>query len=163
MPGIALRPLTMAAVERILSGERDNADWAIDYPNEGDIQVATWLHEGMGNHAPAESPWGPLQVIDLDSGLAIGGIGFHAEPDGTGTVEIGYGIAASHGGRGAATEAVARVIAIARRQGAQRIVAGTDPDNVPSQRVLQANGFVRTAAADEELRWSLDLLPGRTA
>jgi RimJ/RimL family protein N-acetyltransferase len=49
------------------------------------------------------------------------------------------------------------VIEVARRRGAPAVVAETDPDNLASQRVLEKNGFVRTPADGEALRWRLPL------
>jgi RimJ/RimL family protein N-acetyltransferase len=75
-----------------------------------------------------------------------------------GSVEIGYGIATEWQGRGVATSAVGTLIDMAASLGARGIVAGTDEDNVASQRVLEKCGFTQTAPVDGELRWQLDLL-----
>jgi len=61
-----------------------------------------------------------------------------------GMVEIGYGIASEHRGRGFATKAVGALLALARADGRiSTVVAETAVDNLPSQRVLEKNGFVR--------------------
>ncbi len=96
-------------------------------------------------------------MLEAASGLAIGGIGFHRAPGDDGTVEIGYSIAASRQGRGLATMAVRAIIDIAAAGGALRLVAGTDPDNPASQRVLEKCGFARTEDDGAELRWELRL------
>ena len=155
---VMLAPLTAADVAAIVTGGREPS-WADDYPTPGDIEVATWLSDGSGPMPAAGSPWGPRKVVCLEDGLAIGGVGFHSTPDSDGVVEIGYGISPSHRGQGAATSAVAGIVAIAREQGATGIVAGTDADNPASQRVLQRNGFVRIGMEADEVRWSLALTP----
>ena len=56
----------------------------------------------------------------------------------------GYGIAPSRQGGGAATRAVASLVEWARGdERIERITANTGVDNVPSQRVLERNGFLR--------------------
>ena len=71
----------------------------------------------------------------------VGLISFKGPPH-EGVVEIGYGVVASRRGRGHATRAVALVLAEATRLGL-RLRAETSLDNLPSQRVLERNGFRR--------------------
>ena len=80
-----------------------------------------------------------------------------------GEAEIGYGIAPSRQGRGAARGAVAAVIAWARADPRiKRVTADTSVDNGPSQRVLQGNGFSRVGERHDEedgplFCWALDV------
>jgi RimJ/RimL family protein N-acetyltransferase len=157
---IHLTPLDVQDAKLVVE-ERRREDWAEGYPTQGDVDVAAWISEGTPPANDGDFPWGPWQVHAVDAGLVVGGAGFHGEPDAEGIVEIGYGIAPEWQGQGIATTAVERLIAIARAAGARRLVAGTDPDNVPSQRVLEKNGFVRLTVVDTELRWSLDLTDPR--
>ena len=153
-----LTPMTMTMASAILDGPRDDG-WAADYPTEGDVEVATWLVTAREGFPEAGSRWGPMVVIDARTGLIVGGVGFHAEPRADGTVEIGYAVAASVHGHGIATEAVRLLIATAAEQGAHAAVAGTDSTNLPSQRVLEKNGFTMSGRDGDELRWLLRLAP----
>jgi RimJ/RimL family protein N-acetyltransferase len=56
---------------------------------------------------------------------------------------IGYSMAPRFRGRGVATRAVRLLSAWAFEVGVRRLVAGTAPDNVASQRVLEKAGFAR--------------------
>jgi RimJ/RimL family protein N-acetyltransferase len=58
---------------------------------------------------------------------------------------IGYSLLPGVRGRGVATRAVRLLSAWAFEIGVRRLVAGTAPDNVPSQRVLERAGFTREA------------------
>ena len=88
-------------------------------------------------------------MVERASGLVVGGIGFFGPPL-SGEVEIGYGIVPSRQGRGYATEALQTMIAMAWADARVRaVVAGTDPGNAASQRVLGKAGFRRISAADE--------------
>ncbi|MDB5586907.1 MAG: GCN5-related N-acetyltransferase [Devosia sp.] len=61
-----------------------------------------------------------------------------------GTVEIGYGLAQTRRGRGHAAAAVAELLDWARSEKrVAAVVADTAVDNLPSQRVLERNGFIR--------------------
>lgn len=72
----------------------------------------------------------------------IGSGGFRGEPTEDGTVEIGYGVLASHQRRGYATEAVRAMAAHAfRERRVKRIVADTMTDNQASIHVLEKIGF----------------------
>ena len=68
-----------------------------------------------------------------------------------GSVEIGYGLKDGYCGNGYMTEAVRRVTEWAFRvQGVSRIEAETDHENLRSQKVLTACGFVPTGTVGEE-------------
>jgi [ribosomal protein S5]-alanine N-acetyltransferase len=71
---------------------------------------------------------------------------------------LGYWLGSAHTGRGLATAAVREVMAVAFLEvGLHRIEAGTLLHNVPSQRVLERNGFSRFGVAPKYLniagRW----------
>lgn len=62
-----------------------------------------------------------------------------------GMIEIGYGIAPTRRGRGFATRAVGKLLELVRADTRIEIVAAeTAVDNVPSQRILEKNGFARS-------------------
>ena len=65
-------------------------------------------------------------------------------PPNDGEVHIGYGVGETRQGRGYARQAIADVLAWGRADPrVLQISAETGDDNIPSQRVLQRNGFVR--------------------
>ena len=166
---LILRPLPWGAVRAITAGVR-LGDWADDYPADGDVVIAGLLqgaHEAPGGPGAgraggdaADEAWGHRQVVERASGLVVGGIGFFGPPLG-GEAEIGYGIVPSRQGRGYATEAVQAMLAMAWADSRVRIVvAGTDPGNAASQRVLEKAGF-RQISAGDEFRYQLTR-PART-
>jgi ribosomal-protein-alanine N-acetyltransferase len=69
---------------------------------------------------------------------------------------LGYAIDAAHSGRGIATAAVSRAVALAWEDGLHRVQAAVSPANVASQRVLEKVGFRREGFAERYL-----LLAGR--
>jgi [ribosomal protein S5]-alanine N-acetyltransferase len=104
---------------------------------------------GQASAEPGHEDWGHRQIVERASGLVVGGIGFFGPPR-DGEVEVGYGIVPSRQGRGYATEALRTMIAMAWAEARVTVVvAGTDPGNVASQRVLEKAGFRRIAATGE--------------
>ena len=66
---------------------------------------------------------------------------------------LGYWLSQSHTGRGLATTAVSELLDIAFGDlGLHRVEAGTIPENVRSQAVLERNGFVRFGYAPSYLK-----------
>lgn len=81
-------------------------------------------------------------AIDRETRQIVADAKFKGEPDETGTVEIGYGTYPAFQGRGYMTEIVGGMVKwVSRQSGVLRVMADTDVDNLPSQRVLQKNGF----------------------
>lgn len=145
-----MRLMPCDAVRAISAGSR-LGDWAADYPSEGDVIIAGLLQDaGPAVAASADQAWGHRQVVEQASGLVVGGIGFFGPPREGGEVEVGYGIVPSRQDRGYATEAVQAMLALAWTDPrVTAVVAGTDPGNVASQRVLEKAGFGRIAAGSE--------------
>lgn len=83
----------------------------------------------------------------LWDGEFCGSIGFRWQP---GTEElpphclghIGYAVVPSKRNRGYATRALAETLPLARAEGLRYVEVTTDPDNVASQRTIEANGGV---------------------
>ena len=99
------------------------------------------------------------------SGNDLVGLCSYKQPPKDGSVEIGYGVAAAHRGKGHATRAVAAMLEHASNNPAvHRVVASTAAANLASQKALERNGFVRTGTGpgddpeDGELVfWARDL------
>ena len=82
--------------------------------------------------------------------IRVGSCGFKGPPDADGIVEIAYGVAPEHQGRGYATEAAEALVAYAFRSGQVRVVrAHTLPDNDASKRVLEKCGFQFIGEVDD--------------
>ncbi|MDI1463630.1 GNAT family N-acetyltransferase [Catellatospora sp. KI3] len=146
---LVLHPYTPILASMIADGAPRDPRWAPDYPFTGDRDTARmYLRAG----APG-GLWVPYAVQVRDSGVFVGGAGFHGAPDGHGIVEIGYGLAESARGLGYATEAARALVEAAAAAGARRVVAELEFDNPPSAAVLARLGF--TAATP--LHWFREL------
>ena len=92
--------------------------------------------------------WGIYDADELVGFIALNDVVRGALQMGT----LGYWVDERHTGRGLATAAVGDVVAFAFGEaGLHRVEAGTLPDNVGSQRVLEKNGFERFGYATKLL------------
>jgi ribosomal-protein-alanine N-acetyltransferase len=149
-PRLLLPLFTADDVAAVVDGRRLSG-WAEDFPAEGDRDIAGVLAR-TGIPVGPDAVFGPRLVVERDTGLAIGSVGFHGPPD-DGRVEVGYGLVESRRGRGYATEAVATTVRLALDQpGVTEVVATVEVTNPASVRVLQKNGFrFRSRTGTEEL------------
>jgi RimJ/RimL family protein N-acetyltransferase len=156
-PRLRLHPFTVEEARRIVAATPSESDrWAEQFPMQDD-------KDGVGGFLKAAEagadagPFGSYRIDDAD-GAAVGTIGFYGPPDEEGRVTIGYGLVPGARGAGYATEAVAGVIAFCRlREDVSAVLADTDRDNIPSQRVLTKNGFVFGREDEELFYYTLDV------
>ncbi len=100
--------------------------------------------------------FGVWVMIERETNTVVGDAGFLGPPDENGIVEIGYSVVPGRRCRGYATGAVSTLTGWALRQdGVVGVVAGCDPSNAASIRVLERIGFERTGESGGEIRWKL--------
>ena len=151
---LVLRPVTAEEVSAVLSGQR-RADWAADFPAEGD-QVIAGLLARAGPPADDDARrFGHHLVVERDTSTVVGGAGFFGPPQ-AGEVEIGYGIVPSRQRRGYATEAVQAMVADVFQLDSVRIVtANVDLDNPASIRVLEKSGMTLCTRNQEQATYHI--------
>ena len=110
-------------------------------PAEKAQMSADWLQ--MLNSATEIDPWvHGFSVLHRSSGSVVGQAGFKGPPTADGIVEIAYGIAPDHQGKGYATETAQALTAFAFSSERVHIVrAHTLPEPNASTRVLTKCGF----------------------
>ncbi|MCE7004819.1 GNAT family N-acetyltransferase [Kibdelosporangium philippinense] len=135
---LELRSWTVPEAAAVVNGVR-LADWADDFPAEGDQVIAELLDENplwLGEY-------GHRHVVERASGLVVGSIGLFWPPD-DGTVEIGYGIVASRRGLGFASEAALALTEFGLTSpDVHTVWANVELSNPASIRVLEKAGFHR--------------------
>lgn len=162
---LRLEPFTHSLMLALITGpdvfcKQSGLSIAPDWPNEDFLEALPFIAAHTGKH-PTLDEWSRLLVLPHPGGtgrpgLVVGEAGFKGLPDAGGQVEIGYGVSASHRGRGLATEAVVALCAWAfEHKAVTRIRAECLPDNEGSIRVLRRAGFTEANSDADMLRWTL--------
>lgn len=89
---LCLRTWTASEVRAVRHSEGSvrRADWAEDFPSEGDSVIA-----GLLGDTPARlGSFGHRLIIERDAGIVVGSIGLFWPPS-EGALELGYGVVAS--------------------------------------------------------------------
>jgi ribosomal-protein-alanine N-acetyltransferase len=124
----ALLELRLANRQRLAPYEPDSDDPDERYTLDG---IERWIAAGAG------------RLVIVDGGEVAGALGL-LNPSGPPlqSAILGYWVDEAHAGRGLATRAVAEALEVAFGELAlHRLEAGTRPENIASQRVLERNGF----------------------
>lgn len=146
--GLVLVPVPADRVDRVLSGELGPY-----------TAGAGWPHQDTAPALAFRAVRGMTWLIAAD-GVVRGELGTKGPPDDTGTVEIGYGLAAPSRGHGLGTRAVGVLVDwLCARDDVRRVIAHVDPANTPSVRVLVRLGFTRVGPAGDEDLYELPAIP----
>jgi len=118
---------------------------------EGGVETPEVLAMLRGLSAEVGESFQPNAWLIVEDGEVVGLTSLVRVPYVGDTVMLGYGVAASRRRRGIATRAVADLLAWARSdRRVTTVTAETSIHNVPSRRVLEANGFTRTGEREDE-------------
>ncbi|WP_406300894.1 GNAT family N-acetyltransferase [Embleya sp. NBC_00888] len=135
---LVLRPWSADELAAVL-GDVRSADWAEDFPAEGDQVIAGVVAE----QSDVPRRYGHRQIVERTTGLVVGSISLLWPPN-DGALEIGYGVVASRRGRGYAAEATRALVAYALTSPQVDIVyADVELSNPASIRVLEKAGLRR--------------------
>lgn len=146
---VTLTGIRPAQADDLRLGGTGGFDWLDGGPYEGTREACTLLVKAYeaGVHRPE---FGVFALVRPEDGRAVGGIGFHGAPDEERRVEIGYDLVAGARGHGYATEALRTLSGWAlARDDVDTVIATIEPDNVPSQRVVERAGFTRATVEEE--------------
>jgi len=123
-PRLQLVPLTIETGRAVLAGDLSRLETAEGWPRADTIDAI----RAAVSHGPRSLVW----LVMLD-GVVIGDCGTVGPMRAGGEIEIGYGLAAEHRGRGDGTEVVAALSSWLRsRPGVSRVVAEFTLANVPA-------------------------------
>lgn len=98
-----------------------------------------------------QNGWGLYAVEIKTTGRFIGYVGLHEigfEAEFTPGIEIGWRLAADYHNQGYATEAAKAVLELAKELGIQCLYSFTAKINIPSERVMQKIGMIKTGEFD---------------
>jgi ribosomal-protein-alanine N-acetyltransferase len=156
-PRLEFRPLTIAAIEAIIAGDREalEAETRARFPEPlsapPEMDHALPAMRDSLRDDPESAFWGPFLIVALETGEAVGSAGFVSQPSRGGQRELGYSVYPSFQGQGIASEAASALVAWALSQPGTRGVRATIPPwHVASQRVATHAGFHRTGRMETD-------------
>lgn len=158
---LVLVPLDAAQARLVRAGGASDGgrpvEWGDGYPDEGDIASAGRYLTQVESAGRDVQPWGPYKVVRSADGMVIGTIGFQRAPEGDGTVEVGFDIAAPSRHNGYAGEALRAIIGHARDLGAHRVIGRSEPENEAGMRAQRGAGMREIGAEAGLVDFSIDL------
>lgn len=161
-PRLRLVPVTVAMVEAVMSGRREDAEALVQatmperWPNPDLVERAFTVSLDAIRADPEVRLWGDrVMVLPGTAGQAdrvVGSVVFHGRPGPEGVAEIAYGVEEASQGQGFATEAVAASLEWAFAQpGVRAVQAATFGWHLPSLRVIEKCGMARVGTRDHEV------------
>jgi ribosomal-protein-alanine N-acetyltransferase len=154
-PRLVLHPLPPDLLAALVAQDWARADRLASFPVDastfaGDEHVLA-MRLAQVQADPEQVPWLLRAAVTTETGRVVGKIGFHASPDAEGTVEIGYRVDEAHRRQGLASEMTIGLLRWGSERGARRCLASIRPDNIPSLRLTERLGFVRTGEQIDEI------------
>jgi ribosomal-protein-alanine N-acetyltransferase len=175
-PRLGLEPISLALVEAIMLGRRDDAERIAEaklpgaWPNRALIERAFTASLDEIRADPATRLWGDRLMIVTEpvagrlERRVVGSVVFHGRPVEDGVAEIAYGVEEGSQGQGIATEATAASVGWALREpGVQAVRATTLPWHKASLRVIEKLGMKPVGTRDHELLGELLVFEVRRA
>lgn len=133
-------------------------DLGVRVPPEWPLELADLLpaYAAELRADPTLEGWGPWLMVAREEQTLVGDLGFTGRPDAEGGVEIGYSVLPAWRRRGYATEAVRELLRwVSAQSGVTHVVAGCEPTNAGSVRVLENVGMRLVGESAEILSWEL--------
>jgi RimJ/RimL family protein N-acetyltransferase len=132
----------------------------------GLLAARGWPHQDTPDalRPLADHDAGPGTFLVVVDGQVLGECGWFGPPDGSGEVEVGYGLAPSARQRGIGTVAVRTLLEWVESQpGVRRVSASALVGNEASRRLLERLGFVADASAPPYVRYVREVPAWTTA
>ena len=128
-----------------------------DWPRQDTLDVLWFLKDAMKNMEEA-SGFDIWMVIRKEGMQVIGDAGFKGAPDGSGRIEIGFGLVEEAQKQGYGYEVARSLLEWASRQGNVKVVvADCLLDNLGSIKVLRKCGMREVRRDDEYIYWEKEV------
>jgi RimJ/RimL family protein N-acetyltransferase len=157
---LELVPMTLAMVEAVIAGRKEDAERLIDarmptrWPNREIVERAFTASLADIRADPDARLWGDRVLVARVAGerRVVGSVVFHGRPGEDGVAEIAYGVEEASQGQGYATEAVLASVmwALEDAGGVRAVQAATFAWHASSVRVIQKVGMVEVGTRDHE-------------
>ena len=138
-PSLEFHFLSLSDVERHVDSEKAFLDAIALSAAKGALIPSEVLPTYFASLGRRED-WIGVVAFEPESRVILGSGGFKTAPV-DGTVEVGYGVAVEHWGKGIGTAVCAALVQYAGDNGAKVVRAHTLIDGFASQKILLKNGF----------------------
>ncbi len=145
-PRLILRPITLddLAAVQVFEGDPEVARFGSGIARSLE-QVEAYIRVGLANAAEEPRTVWELGVVERESGILIGRVGFKRQVEPR-EASIWYALRRDRWGRGYAQEAMRPLLDFGFRDlGLHRVWADVDPENTPSMRLAQKLGMRQEA------------------
>ena len=149
VPEVRIVHLTAPVFRALADGDLDAANAASPVPLSPYFAGPDWrgvwrMRSEQVEDDPDSAAWVTGVIWDERLGVAVGRAGYHAPPDPSGMVEIGYAVDPAYRRRGYARAALENLLRRAATEPPVRRVRVTiSPDNTASYRLASQYGFAR--------------------
>jgi ribosomal-protein-alanine N-acetyltransferase len=147
-PPVRIVHLSPAALAALAAGDLAAASRLTGLPLPAYVvseeRIGVWRRRATQVvEVPEDLPWVTGLLVDDETGVVVGGAGFHAAPDADGMVEVGYGVDPGQRRRGYARAALLHLVDRARAHPDVRVLRATvSPDNTASRGLIAQLPFV---------------------
>lgn len=156
---LVMVPMTVAIVEHMLEGRREEAEAALDarlpdeWPGRALVERAFCADLSAIRANPSFRLWGDRVMITRHGPRrVVGSVVFHGGPDAEGVVEVGYGVEKESQCLGFASEGTRAAIEWALAHESVRAVRACTPSwHLASRRVLERVGMSLVGSHDHDM------------
>lgn len=156
---LVMVPMTVAIVEAMLEGRREEAEAALDarlpdaWPGRALVERAFCADLTAIRANPEFRLWGDrVMITRAGPRRVVGSVVFHGGPDSDGVVEVGYGVEKESQCLGFATEGTRAAVEWALGQEGVRFVRACTPSwHLSSRRVLERVGMALVGSHDHDM------------
>lgn len=154
---LRLHHLSVEEAQSVLRREKaPGMDWAAGFPSFEHVDFLNAFIADASHHKDP-GPFGLYLVVVNEGNLVIGGAGFVGPPNAEGTVEIVVELEPAVRKLGYGSEAIAAIVAVARDNGAKRVITGTPLANVVGQRAIEHGGLSEVSRDEWIVNFAVDL------
>ena len=130
----------------------------LEIADDENIKRALSYQIDMLNKSPEKLIWYTMwEMIDTETNSPVGMLCYKSEPDENKNVEIGYGTSSKHENKGYMTEAVKEFVSWTfRNTEVEKVLAETNIDNIPSQKILINSKMTKYKEDDKLYYWQIN-------
>ena len=160
---LTLIPVTLEVTTALLKGDREIFEKIYikthdKWPTEDTMDILPMIHATLVKTLKP-SGFEFWMIVNKETHVIIGDIGFHGQPDENGVVEIGFGFVENERQKGYGFEATQGIMMwLAKHPKVKMVKADCLIDNVGSKRILEKIGMREVTRNEDYIFWETDII-----